>query len=80
MEIPQTVLEKAKEFTERYGENFCYIGRYQGKQVFQFEFPEGQFTGFPYIYLYDEHTKEVEEVTGGESMIIIRQCWLGLLS
>ncbi len=64
MEIPQAILDKARDLIDTYGENFTYHGLYQDKNVFQFVFPEGMKTGFPYFYLYDDLINEVEEVTG----------------
>jgi len=74
MEVPQAVLDKAKGFIDKFGEGFNDLGLNHGKHVYQFVFPERQRTGFPYIYLYDETSDEVEEVTGTRAIKIIHQC------
>ncbi len=72
MDIPQIVLEKAKDIVDVYGNKIKYIGEYENKEVYQFQFPKNERTGFPHIYVYDKRTKAVEEVTGIKSMKIIR--------
>lgn len=71
MAIPQAVLDKAKELIEYYGENFESLGVHQGKQVYKFVFPLGERTGFPYVYLYDEQTNEVEKITGINAIVFL---------
>ena len=62
--IPQAVLDNAKELIESFGEHFIIRGLYQGKQVYQFVFPKETATGFPFVFLYDGLTNEVESITG----------------
>lgn len=71
MEVPQVVKEKAKELIDTFGKHFEKLGIYEGKQVYKFVFPQGFRTGFPYVYLYDEQTKDVEVVTGIKALEII---------
>lgn len=68
MEIPQAILDKARDLIDTYGENFAYHGLYQDRHVFQFVFPEGMKTGFPYFYLFDEFMNEVEVITGMKAL------------
>lgn len=72
METPVTVLKKAKELVESFGNHFNYLGIYQNKQVYKYVFPEGLRSGFPYLFLYDERKKDVEEITGIEAFEVIR--------
>ena len=71
MDIPKAVKDKAKELIDAFGENFDDLGQYQGKRAFRFVFPKDSRTGFPYIYLYSERTKVVEEITGMMAMQIL---------
>ena len=71
MDIPQAVKDKAKELIESFGEDFVNLGLYQGKQAYKFVFPKGIRTGFPYLFLYDEQTKDADKITGIEAMRII---------
>lgn len=79
-QIPQAVLDSAKELMESFGEHFYILGLYQGKQVYQFVFPEEIRTGFPFVFLYDKHTNEVEKITGIKAMEILSSIQLTGLS
>jgi len=68
MDTPHAVLDKARGLINTYGEHFAYHGVYQDKHVFQFVFPAGMKTGFPYFYLYDEFLCNVEVVTGMKAL------------
>ena len=70
MEVPQEVIDKACDLIDMYGEDFAYHGLYQDKHVFQFVFPEGMKTGFPFFYLYDDVTGAVEVVTGIKALAL----------
>lgn len=71
MEIPPAILDKAKDLIATYGVHFERLGLYNGCLVFKYVFPKGLRTGFPYVFLYDEKTKKVEEITGIEALEII---------
>ena len=43
-----------KEIRDKYNR---YIGKYDNKDVFRFQFPDKERTGFPYVYLYNRYTK-----------------------
>lgn len=68
MNIPQAVLDEAWGFINAYGEHFAYHGLYHEMHVFQFVFPAGMKTGFPYFYLYDEFMGDVEVITGMKAL------------
>ena len=72
MNIPQIVLDKAKDLIEAYGNKIKYIGEYEKKEVYHFQFPKNERTGFPHIYLYDKRTETAEEVTGIKALKILR--------
>lgn len=74
MHIPEAVLDKAKELIDIYGNKIRYLGKCDNKDVFKFQFPENERTGFPYVYLYDKQLNTVEEVTGKNAIKIIRRC------
>lgn len=71
MDIPQVVMEKAKGLIQLYGPNFAYLGKYENQQVFMFQFPENTETGFPFLYLYNEASDNVTEVTGLDALEMI---------
>lgn len=72
MEIPQKVIDKAIDLIDAYGKKIRYLGEYENKQVYYFQFPKNERTGFPHIYLYDKRTETTEEVTGIKALKIIR--------
>ncbi len=71
METPKSVQHCAQELVKAYGESFEKRGVYNGKQVYQYIFPQEIRTGYPFIYLYEEKTNEVEEITGLKAMDIL---------
>lgn len=73
MKIPKAILDKAKNLIDSYGNNIRYLGNNENKDVFQFQFPKKERTGFPFIYMYDRHTNIVEEITGLQALRIIRE-------
>ena len=62
MKIPEAVLKQAKDLIKQYGSHFVFLGEMNGVQVFVFQFPEGSFTGYPFVYCYDG--KNALEITG----------------
>lgn len=69
MNIPEQVKKAAGSLVEMYGLSFNYLGKYQGKDAFQYRFPNDTGTGFPFVYLFDDIN--VTEVTGFEALDII---------
>jgi len=69
--IPESVVKKAKDFIDLYGNTIEYIGEYQGCDLYQFFFPEDSVTGFPVFYLYDTSKNSVTEVTGFDALDIL---------
>lgn len=69
MNIPEQVKKAAGSLVEMYGLSFDYLGKYQGKDAFQYRFPNDTDTGFPFVYLFDG--VNVTEVTGFEALDII---------
>ena len=71
METPKKVIQEAGELVEMYGDKFAYLGKWKdGRDVFVFEMPENEKTGFPFVYLYDKN-ELVMEVTGFDALDII---------
>lgn len=69
MKVPEQIKSAAKTLVDTYGDTFDYLGKYKGKDVFLFCFPEDACTGFPFVYLHkDGH---VQEITGFEALDII---------
>lgn len=66
---PQTIVNAAKSLIEIYGENFSYLGRYDGADAYVYEFPKDSSTGYPFVYLLKEGV--VTEVTGDIALHII---------
>lgn len=67
--IPIPVLDAAKSLIDMYGENFSYLGMYDGAEAYVYEFPEDSCTGFPFVYLLKDNT--VTEVSGYIALHII---------
>ena len=72
MDIPQKVIEKAKDLIDVYGIKIKYIGKFENKEVYLFQFPKNDRTGFPHVYLYDKYTETAEEITGVKALKIMR--------
>jgi hypothetical protein len=70
-ETPQKVKESARFLIDMYGDNVEFIGKYQDSDVYQYMFPEGEKTGFPFVFLYNHHTGDVQKITGFDSFDII---------
>ncbi|WP_304523016.1 hypothetical protein [Bacteroides acidifaciens] len=67
--VPTAIQNAAKGLTDMYGQNFAYLGQYQGRAAWRYCFPEDTDTGYPFVYLYaDGH---VDEITGREALRII---------
>lgn len=73
MRIPQSVLNESQELVDLYGERIRYIGKCGKKEVYLFEMPDEEFTGYPFIYLYDHEADETEEITGFKALDIIQE-------
>lgn len=70
-DIPQAVLHDASWLIEEYGCAFSKIGKYDGKIVYRYCFPENTETGYPFVYLYDEMNTVSLQVTGEDALEII---------
>lgn len=70
--IPQLVKEKAQSIVALYGDNIVYKGKYKDKDVYLYCFPKETETGFPFVFLYDDNSAEVTEVTGFEALELLR--------
>lgn len=70
--IPQSVINKAKNLVDFYGCNFEHLGLYNEKETYKFLFPKNERTGFPFVYLYDKQSDTTEEVTGIKGLKILR--------
>ncbi len=71
--IPNAVKEAAKDLIDLYGENIKLIGTYQDKDVYMYQFPEGCFTGFPFIFLHNKDTDQAIAITGFEAVDILAE-------
>ena len=69
--IPEQVINKAQGLIDLYGEDFEYMGVYNGKKAYLFCFPDDKETGFPFVYLFDATSDSVEEITGFKALDII---------
>ncbi|MBO7279132.1 MAG: hypothetical protein J6U70_06010 [Bacteroidales bacterium] len=60
--VPQIVKNAAKDLIEIYGDKFDYLGKYEGADVYVYQFPDGIVTGFPFVYLVkDDKVEEISE-------------------
>ncbi len=57
--IPQIVKNAAKDLVELYGDNFDYLGKYEGADAYVYQFPDGACTGFPFVYLVKDDKVQV---------------------
>ncbi len=73
-DIPQAVLYEASWLIEVYGCDFRKIGKYDGKIVYLYCFPENTETGYPFVYLYDEMNMISLQITGEEALEVIQDC------
>ena len=70
MEVPKEVITAAGDLVKMYGPKFALLGERAGQEVYMFQFPEDEKTGFPFVYLY-EKGQPVLEVTGFDALEII---------
>ena len=68
-QIPQIVKDAASDLIEEYGDNFDYLGKYEGADAYRFKFPEDADTGFPFVYIHKDG--KVTEITGFEALDIV---------
>ena len=69
IKIPQIVKNAAKNLIEIYGENFDYLGMFEGAEAYAFSFPEDSCTGFPVVYLVKDG--KVDVITDSPALFII---------
>ena len=74
LDIPQSVLHEASWLIEEYGCVFRRIGKYDGKIVYLYCFPENTETGYPFVYLYDEMSTISLQVSGEDALKVIQDC------
>lgn len=70
MEVPKEVLKAAAGLVEMYGAKFSVLGEKDGRTVYQFDLPDDEETGFPFVFLYAPG-KQVKKVTGREALRIV---------
>ena len=68
-QTPQIVKDVASHLIEEYGDNFDYLGKYEGADVYMFKFQEDADTGFPFVYIHKDG--KVTEITGFEALDIV---------
>ena len=68
-QTPQIVKDAASYLIEMYGDNFDYLGKYEGADVYIYHFPDGSCTGYPFVYLVKDGN--VEELTDSPALYII---------
>jgi len=71
--IPNVVIARAQDLIDLYGYCHEHCGQYQGQEVYNFCFPEDTETGFPFVYLYDNTTESVKEITGFDALRILSE-------
>lgn len=71
MEIPPKVISKAKNLIDQYGMRIEFVGKLNEKEVYKFNLPDNEETGFPIVYLYDKKNDTVETVSGTKSFSIL---------
>jgi len=71
MEIPQKVIQQAKNLIDQYGMKIEYLGKSRDEMVFMFKFPENEDIGFPIVYIYKEKIDRVQTVSGLKALKII---------
>ena len=67
--VPQIVKDAARDLIDRFGDNFDYLGKFEGSDAFAYAFPEDSCTGFPFVYLVKDG--KVDEITDSPAMFII---------
>ena len=70
MNTPESVIKAAADLIELFGSNFDFLGAIEGKDAYQFIFPEDEETGFPIVFLYNPTTGEAEKLAGWEALHI----------
>lgn len=68
--VPKEVIIAASELIQMFGDSIELIGQHDGRDVYQFVFPEDQELGFPVAFLYKQG-QPVETVTGHEALAFI---------
>lgn len=62
VKVPQIVKDAAKYLVDLYGDNFNYLGKFEGADAYVYQFPDGVCTGFPFVYLVkDDKVEEILE-------------------
>ena len=69
--IPKQVKLEAKNLINLYGESIGFLGEYNGYEVYFFQFPENELTGFPFVFLYDREEDCADTITGFDALNII---------
>ena len=70
MEVPEAVLKAAAPLIEMFGQDFDFLGEYEGQQAWLFKYPEDEEVGFPSVFLLKEG--KVLEVSGFVALDIVR--------
>lgn len=69
VKVPQIVKDAAKYLVDLYGDKFEYLGKFEGADVYVYQFPDGIVTGFPFVYLVKDD--KVEVIKGFDSLDIL---------
>lgn len=69
MQVPESVIKAAHELVSEFGANFQHLGDYKGHDAWLYVFPEGQYTGYPTVYLAKDN--KAEEIFGEAALEIV---------
>lgn len=69
VKVPQIVKDAARDLIDRFGDNFDYLGKFEGSDAYAFKFPNDLCIGYPYVYLIKDG--KVDEITDSPAMFII---------
>lgn len=69
VKVPQIVKDAAQDLIDRFGDNFNYLGKFEGADAYVFKFPNDLCIGYPYVYLVKDG--KVDEITESPAIFII---------
>ena len=67
--IPQIVKDAARDLIDRFGDNFNYLGKFEGADAYTLQVPDDLCIGYPHVYLVKDG--KVDDVTDSPAFFII---------
>lgn len=69
VKVPQIVKDAAQDLIDQFGDNFIYLGMFEGADAYIQQVPDDLCIGYPHVYLVKDG--KVDDISGPIALFII---------